>query len=269
MNCTQPTIDPNVRQRIEAKLAEIEGQGSARIILAVESGSRAWGFPSSDSDYDVRFIYARRLDWYLSIEKRRDVIECPIVDDLDISGWDIRKALQLLLKSNSTLVEWLTSPIRYREDEPAANALRDLAQSAEFQFPARFHYLRLGHSQFESNIAGRDAVRLKKYFYSLRPALSLRWLRTRSGWPPMDLPSLRDGLELDREVCDAIDELTVLKARQGESGTGDRIEVLDRIMEAEFAAAEAAAGKGRGIPEELRSSANDLFRSIVNGELKT
>ena len=257
MNCTQPTIYPKVRQRIEAKLAEIEGQGSARIVLAVESGSRAWGFPSLDSDYDVRFIYARRLDWYLSIEKRRDVIECPI-----------RKALQLLLKSNSTLVEWLTSPIRYREDEPAANALRNLARRTEFQLPARFHYLRLGRSQYASSIAGRDAVRLKKYFYSLRPALSLRWLRTRSGWPPMDLPSLRDGVELDREVRDAIDELTALKARQGEIGTGDRIQVLDRIMEAEFAAAEAAGGKGRGIPETLRNSANGLFRSIVNGELK-
>ena len=267
MNRTQSTIDPEVRQRIDAKLSEIEGQGSARIILAVESGSRAWGFPSADSDYDVRFIYARRLDWYLSIEKRRDVIECPIVDDLDINGWDIRKALQLLLKSNSTLVEWLTSPIRYREDEPAADALRDLARRAEFRCPARFHYLRLGRSQYECNIAGRDAVRLKTYFYSLRPALALRWLRTRSGWPPMDLPSLRDGLELDRDICDAINELTVLKARQGEIGTGDRIEVLDRMMEAEFAAAEAEAGKGQRIPEALRNRANELFRSIVSGEL--
>ena len=268
MNRTQSTIDPKVRQRIEAKLAEIEGKGAARIILAVESGSRAWGFPSADSDYDVRFIYARRLDWYLSLERRQDVIECLIVDDLDVSGWDVRKALQLLLKANSTLVEWLTSPIRYREDEPAANALRDLAQRTEFLQPARFHYLRLGRSQYRGKIAGRDAVQLKKYFYSLRPALALRWLRTRSGWPPMDLPSLRNGLELDRGIGDAIDELTVLKARQGEAGTGDRIGVLDRFMEAEFAAAEAAAGKGQRTPEALRNSANELFRSIVNGDLK-
>ena len=119
----------------------------------------------------------------------------------------------------------------------------------------------------KGQIAGRDAVRLKKYFYSLRPALALRWLRTRPGWPPMDLPSLRVGVELDRGICDAIDELTVLKARQGEIGTGDRIGILDRFMEAEFAAAEAAAGKGQGIPEALRNSANELFRSIVNGEL--
>ena len=158
MNSAQLTIDPRVRQRIEAKLAEIEGQGAAKIILAVESGSRAWGFPSADSDYDVRFIYARRLDWYLSMERRRDVIECPIVDDLDVGGWNIRKALHLLLKANSSLVEWLTSPIRYREDEPAANALLDLAQRTEFRQSARFHYLRLGRSQYRGKIAGRDAV---------------------------------------------------------------------------------------------------------------
>ena len=239
-----------------------------RILLAVESGSRAWGFPSPDSDYDVRFLYARPRDWYLSIDSRRDVIECPIEDVLDINGWDIRKALHLLLKANPVLAEWLTSPIRYREDAAVVAALRDLALRAGSRRPARHHYLRLGQSQYEKEIAGRDTVRLKRYFYSLRPALALRWLRTRPDAPPMDLPSLRAGLELERELDRGIEDLTALKARQSEMGTGPRIVMLDRFMEAEFAAAaDLAAGPARESPAPAPlDAANELFRTIVADE---
>ena len=96
-------IESRICRRIVNRLEEIERSESVRILLAVESGSRAWGFPSPDSDYDVRFLYARPRDWYLSIDARRDVIECPIEDVLDINGWDIRKALHLLLKANPVL----------------------------------------------------------------------------------------------------------------------------------------------------------------------
>jgi hypothetical protein len=110
---------------------------NVRVLLAVESGSRAWGFASTDSDYDVRFIYAHPADWYLSIdlntEAKRDVIEQPIVDDLDLNGWDLRKALQLLAKSNPPLLEWLNSPIVYRESS-FATELREL--SIRFYSPA-------------------------------------------------------------------------------------------------------------------------------------
>ena len=239
-----------------------------RILLAVESGSRAWGFPSPDSDYDVRFLYARPRDWYLSIDSRRDVIECPIEDVLDINGWDIRKALHLLLKANPVLAEWLTSPIRYREDAAVVTALRDLALRAGSRRPARHHYLRLGQSQYEKEIAGRDTVRLKRYFYALRPALALRWLRTRPDAPPMDLPSLRAGLELESELDRGIEDLTALKARQSEMGTGPRIGMLDRFMEGEFAAAtDIAAGPDRESPAPAPlDAANELFRTIVADE---
>lgn len=113
------------------------------------------------------------LGWYLAIDARRDVIECPIEDDLDINGWDIRKALQLLLKANPVLFEWLVSPVRYQEDAMVVAALRDLAARAAFHRPARHHYLRLGSSQYEREIAGRSTMRLKRYFYALRPALAL------------------------------------------------------------------------------------------------
>ena len=264
-------IEPRIRRRIDNRLEEIERSESVRILLAVESGSRAWGFPSPDSDYDVRFLYARPRDWYLSIDLRRDVIECPIEDALDINGWDIRKALHLLLKANPVLAEWLTSPIRYREDAAVVTALRDLALRAGSRRPARHHYLRLGQSQYEKELAGRDTVRLKRYFYALRPALALRWLRTRPDAPPMDLPSLRAGLELESELDRGIEDLTARKARQSEMGTGPRIGMLDRFLEAEFAvAADIAAGPDRESPAPAPlDAANELFRTIVADERRT
>ena len=194
------------------------------------------------------------------------MIECPIEDVLDINGWDIRKALNLLLKANPVLVEWLTSPIRYREDATVVAVLRDLASRTGSRRPARHHYLRLGQSQYEKEIAGRDTMRLKRYFYALRPALALLWLRTRKDAPPMDLPSLRAGLELGRELDRGIDGLTALKARQSEIGTGPRIGLLDRFIEAEFAAAaDTAAEPDREAPAPL-DAANESSRAIVTDE---
>ncbi len=106
-------IDPAVRADIEAKLAQIEIEHQVRILFACESGSRGWGFASPDSDYDVRFIYAPRLPWYLSVSEQRDVIELPISDVFDVNGWELRKALGLLKKGNATLIEWFDSPVVY------------------------------------------------------------------------------------------------------------------------------------------------------------
>ncbi len=105
-----------VFQRVRTALAQVEAERNVRVLFACESGSRAWGFASRDSDYDVRFLYVHQRDWYLSVEDRRDVIEQPIAEDLDVSGWELRKALRLLRKSNPPLLEWLKSPVVYRHD---------------------------------------------------------------------------------------------------------------------------------------------------------
>src|SRR5436190_18752929 len=109
-------INNDVFQRVRNALAQLEAERNVRVLFACESGSRAWGFASRDSDYDVRFLYVHVRDWYLSVEARRDVIEQPIADDLDLSGWELRKALQLLRKSNPPLLEWLKSPVVYKRD---------------------------------------------------------------------------------------------------------------------------------------------------------
>lgn len=109
-------IDPHVRTRVLVELEAIEQRHDVRVLFACESGSRGWGFASPDSDYDVRFLYVHKPEWYLRVEPQRDVIERPIDDVLDVSGWELRKALQLMRRSNPTLFEWLDSPVIYRED---------------------------------------------------------------------------------------------------------------------------------------------------------
>ena len=105
--------------QIKNKLDLIEYEEKTRIILAVESGSRAWGFASPDSDYDARFIYVRRPEDYIKLQPVRDVIEWQLDDVFDVSGWDLQKALRLLHESNPTLHEWCASPIVYKENAPA------------------------------------------------------------------------------------------------------------------------------------------------------
>ncbi len=104
-----------MRKKIKEQLRRIEDAENIKILLAVESGSRAWGFASPDSDYDVRFVYIRSLEDYLRLDATRDVIELPIDDVLDINGWDLQKTLRLLHKSNPTLFEWFSSPIVYKK----------------------------------------------------------------------------------------------------------------------------------------------------------
>src|SRR4051794_14574214 len=106
----------NVSQRVSAALLAVEHEKDVRVLYACESGSRAWGFASRDSDYDVPFLYVHERDWYLSVDDRRDVLEYPLRDELDVSGWELRKALRLLRKSNPPLLEWLNSPMVYRDD---------------------------------------------------------------------------------------------------------------------------------------------------------
>ena len=114
-----------MRGKIQEQIRRIEESENIKILLAVESGSRAWGFASPDSDYDVRFVYIRRPEDYLRLDAIRDVIELPIDDILDINGWDLQKTLRLLYKSNPTLFEWFSSPFVYQETE-FADKLRDL-----------------------------------------------------------------------------------------------------------------------------------------------
>jgi hypothetical protein len=164
-----------MRARIAASLEAIERERGVRILLAVESGSRAWRFPSVDSDYDVRFLYVHPAMDYLSVEPPREVIERPEEALLDIGGWDLRKALRLALRSNAVLLEWLASPVHYREEATAREAIAALARDA-CQLPwLAYHYDRQARRSWEEIRATGAAPRLKAYCYALRSALALAW----------------------------------------------------------------------------------------------
>jgi predicted nucleotidyltransferase len=161
--------------RIRQRLKRIEAEHGIRLLYACESGSRAWGFPSADSDYDVRFIYVRPRNWYLCLdtERQRDVIEYPIDDLLDINGWDLKTALKLFTKSNPSLIEWLHSPIVYYQETDFLSALRGLLPRYYSTRACFHHYRQMAKGNYRQYLHG-DQVRLKKYFYVLRPLLALR-----------------------------------------------------------------------------------------------
>lgn len=192
-------------ETIRQQLTTIEKEQQVRILYACESGSRAWGFASPDSDYDVRFIYSRREEDYLSIRERRDVIELPVNEVLDISGWDIRKALQLFLKSNAPLYEWLQSPIVYMANGGFAEELRVLAPAYFSGRAGCHHYLSMATNPYEHELQG-ERVRMKKYFYALRPALAALWIVERRSVPPMQFTQLR-ALVTDPQWHSAVNDL--------------------------------------------------------------
>ena len=217
---------------IEEKLREIEQRENVRILLAVESGSRAWGFSSPDSDYDVRFIYVRRMEDYLRLDRMRDVIELPVDDVLDVNGWDLDKTLRLLYRSNPGLFEWFSSPIIYRETEFSAS-FRPVMNRYFSSQKGLYHYLSMAQSNNREYLHG-DMVRLKKYLYVLRPILACRWiLRFRSA-PPMRFSELCDAV-LPPELQPIVANLLAWKMSCSESKLGARIPVLNDFVESEIA----------------------------------
>jgi len=262
-----PSITPDIEATIKEKLSEIERANSVRILFAVESGSRAWGFPSPDSDYDVRFVYVQEPDWYLSINPGRDVIELPIDGDWDINGWDIRKALGLLLKPNPVMLEWLSSPIKYRWSDGVCEALVKFAQKTTFGEACLHHYRNTGRKQWAKHVGDNPDVSLKKYFYILRPALAINWIRQNPHVaPPMNLQSLVEGQRLPEGFTDHIVELLVLKSRAKEIGRGKRIPTIDKFIHEQLDWVGPANHPGAA--PELQNDANTLLRAIVKEEIR-
>lgn len=256
-------IPEAMETRIHEALDECERSEDVVVCLAVESGSRAWGFPSKDSDFDVRFLYVRRPEWYLSIdlEERRDVIERPLEGGLDLSGWDLRKALRLFRKSNPPLMEWLQCSLIYREQFSVAKRLRALLPRTYSQRAAYFHYLHMAEGNFREYLRG-ETVWLKKYLYVLRPLMAVRWIERGNGPVPIEFKSLVDGTIQDANVREAIARLVAAKAAGAELDRGPRVEAISSFIESEFdrlASAEVSAASTGPDADAL----NELFREAV------
>ncbi|EOV8088757.1 nucleotidyltransferase domain-containing protein [Providencia rettgeri] len=218
-----------MRERIGKTLKEIEEARHVKILFACESGSRGWGFASRDSDYDVRFIYVHKLDWYLTLDKKRDVIEKPIDDELDVSGWELSKALKLMRNSNPALIEWLHSPIVYYKDEAFFAQLEQLAAQFYSPLKSRYHYLSISKRNLHTDFKG-ERVKLKKYLYLLRAVLALCWIEVSKSMPPMAFSKLVAATITDNKVLAEIDELLVIKHQAVESDYGARRPAIDKLV---------------------------------------
>ena len=251
-----------MRNAIQAALTRLEAADDVRVLYAVESGSRAWGFASRDSDWDVRFVYARRPDWYLSVQRRRDVLEYPLDNDLDVSGWDIRKALALFAKSNPPLLEWLRSPIVYRETFSFARTLRDLSSRYFSSRSCMHHYFHMAQGNYREYLGG-DPVRVKKYFYVLRPVLACRWIAEHATMPPTEFAALIDD-QLPQELLPIVHALLERKRSGDELATGPRIPEINRFLDSEMSRLEDVLA---GIPRRPApdwETLDRVFRDCLN-----
>ncbi len=206
----------NMNTAILPHLEQVERENDVRVLLAVESGSRAWGFHSAESDWDVRFVYVHRLDWYLKVNEGRDVIEHMYDDDVDLVGWELRKTLRLFQKSNPALMEWLHSPIVYRADEGFLSRLRGLEPAYFNPIKTMYHYASI-YIKHDKRYLQNAAYPLKRFLYYLRGILACRWVEERQSMPPVPFSELVDGTVADASTRRKIDELVALKRQSKEN----------------------------------------------------
>lgn len=220
------------------KLKDIEEKENVKIIMAVESGSRAWGFASPDSDYDVRFVYVRTLQDYLRLEKTKDIIEWQLDDVLDINGWDLKKALQLMYDSNPSIFEWCASPIVYKGSK-AFDELKEIRRVYYSRKKSLYHYWHMANNNYQAYLQGTE-VKIKKYFYVIRPLLAAKWIIDTKTQPPMLFSELM-AAELPVELMSTVKKLLEMKQNMPEMGLAPKIKVLDDFIDMELEAIKKAA----------------------------
>lgn len=219
-------------------MTSVAREHQIKIIYACESGSRAWGFPSPDSDYDVRFVYVHPWNWYLTLEEDRDVIDLPLEDSsaglLDLGGWDLRKTLRLLRKSNPVIWEWLQSPVCYQAEQTRHfRELRSVFDPFYSPIAACHHYLSLCRNTMNQALSG-PSVKIKKYFYMLRPLLAASWIARYHTIPPMQLALLLQLLDDQPEIKNCIVDLQKRKQHIDELIPIARIAMIDDFLTTEL-----------------------------------
>lgn len=245
-----------MRQEIINKLNEIEKKERVKIIYAIESGSRAWGFESIDSDYDVRFIYVRKKEDYLCLDEKSDVIELPIDEVFDISGWDIKKALKLLYKSNPSLLEWFASPIVYKETKEASY-IREVTPLYFSQKKSYHHYQKMAKTLLK--YINKEKVPVKKYLYILRCILSSQYIVHNKKQPPIEIERLIE-CELPNELREDINKLLMIKKNSNEKKYVNRISSLDEFILTNLDERDVSSlMDGESLWEPL----NEVFRKVI------
>ncbi len=250
----------DVRDRLDC----VADERDVVVLYACESGSRAWGFPSTDSDYDVRVIYVHPRDWYLSIDlaRRNDTIDPPITENIDLHGWDLRKALGLFRTANPTLLDWLQSPIVYREEEAVMDRWRDLLPRYYTPRAAGHAYRGMAQSVAEQNLAD-EPIQHKTYLYVLRALLAVRWAEQDRGPVPVAFDRLVEATVEDDVLREAIDALVARKRAGRELDAGPRLPTLHDFVETELDR-QADAQFPDAAPRPGTGLLNDFFRAVLD-----
>ncbi|MCL1994339.1 MAG: nucleotidyltransferase domain-containing protein [Spirochaetes bacterium] len=255
-------MDENIRTAILQKLHETENAYRVKIPLAIESGSRGWGFASANADYDCRFLYVRQKDWYLSVLERKEFIEYAVDEVFDIRGYDISRALKYIMNSNATIYEWISSNVVYIRDEPTLAKLQTLAADFFNPIPISYHYLNLAKKMFlEVNDA--DTAKIKKYFYILRPIANLNFIWQYRKMPYMEYDKTLAEIDIKPDVLSAIQELTERKMAAKEHDLIPRFEPLAGYFQEELAKFERQLKEMSHTKNKNYDSVDEVFRSII------
>lgn len=259
------TVSSDIRREIVKRLEQVEIEHSVRVLYACESGSRAWNFASPDSDYDVRFLYVRRMDWYLSfdVESRRDVIEYPIVDAMTVAdGISVRPSTSSLGRMAPFSSGYVVQRGSFAQD------LRELAPTAMNARALCYHYSHMARGNAREYLFN-EKVRLKKYFYVLRPLFAIRYIEQNRGIPPVPFEDLVEAVA-PHYLREAIARLLALKRSTGELGLGEPVPEIDDFIESELQRhGDMFSGQDRPDVNEsgaVRIRLNEIFRgTLVEG----
>ena len=262
LKLTYKKHNQKMKEKIQAYLENLEKEKEIEILFACETGSRAWGFPSPDSDFDVRILYKHNRDWYLNLIEEKDSIESFYENgDIDISGWDIRKSLRLLWKSNPPLLERIQSPIVYKENKEFINELNLIAKTTYSPITTIHHYLSMAKKAY-ADIISSDQYKLKRFFYALRASIACVWLLKEEVMPPIEFGTMLNKLDIPLNIKNRIEELIKLKATISETymHKGEQ-DILDFIKTCINQAEEEA----KNLPSSNRDmrQLNNFFRKIV------
>ena len=252
-----------IEKIIKSKLSEIEEKLNVKVLYAVESGSRAWGFASDDSDYDVRFIYARPIQDYLKLEKIRDVIDYELNDIYDINGWDLKKFLTLLHDSNPVIFEWAQSPIVYKSTDDwnkISSIINEFAQLKKLLH----HYLSMAVSNYKTHFKSEE-VSYKKYFYVLRALLCCQWILNKNSIPPILFDDLVKEL-FPENLKSVLDKLLEIKKSTSEKKEGKRFPELDDFIERGFVEIENELATLQSGEKHSFEKLNKVFLEVLMGE---
>ena len=250
-----------MKQEILNTIKNIEVEKNVCILYACESGSRAWGFSSNDSDYDVRFIYTHEQDYYLSVfTDRRDVIELPIDDLLDVNGWDLKKVLSLLYKNNLALFEWINSPIVYI-DRGIKQTLIDLVNSSFRVDRAHFHYFSMATGFHKEHIANNEKPNMKKLFYGLRSTFACLWVNKFKSMPPVDFSKMLIPELAKDDLIEEINLLMKLKLSKGEGDSTDEAKLSKEFIKSSLAYLSTISPEGQ---KPDKAKIDNVFKTLLN-----